>query len=220
MSIHTLYKEYIGCVEDIIGYTLPIDVYYHVKGVFMRMLTLQRPHAIIVGIMPNRYHFKFDQGGAIISTGMQNKRDSNPLREKMLDTLREIIEDNILLIRIPFVSTIDSSHVSELITAFDQVLTFILRRIAAANSGEFKAPIPILSLGKNSSISIHRAMSKINYPSFVLIETVHPTYMTYVDIKIKKTQNKQLQEYLESRKEEEYNLFVKNVEHFLHLTKN
>jgi len=218
MSVHSLYNEYISCVEDIIGYTLPEDVFHRVKGVFMRMLTLKRPDAIIVGVIPNRYHLKLDRGNTIISTGMQNKRDSCPLREKMLDTLRGIMKENILLIRIPFVSTIDSTHVPELITAFDPVLTFILRKIASTNSGEFKAPIPILSLGKNSSISIHRAISKINYPSFVLLESVHPTYMTYANIKIKNTENKQLQDYLESKKEEEFNLFVQNVEHFLHMT--
>jgi len=219
MAICVLYENYIHAVEDILEYVLSEEEEINIKNNFFKLFerNLKDVRGLIIGVLEKDYEFKSSR--LRISTGMHKSTDLCFYREKMLETLSSALQNDILMLRLPFISTRKSNNTKRLIEAFEPVLRFVLRIITTSKQGEFKLPTPILTLGKNSYVAVQRALEITNRPNYIILPSVHPTFMSKIYHKINKNQvNVKKQETLKKIMESEYSLFDENVYYFKLIT--
>jgi len=216
MALNMVFKNYIRRIEEILGVRLSKNNLSSIKTIFFKCFDInpENVRGIVFGILPKTLHYK--NGKICITTGMQETKHTCEFRENMLQTLSKLInEDGVLVIRIPFVSTFDSNHNEKLSEAFDPVVRFILHRISFAKRKGTKLPIPILTLGKNSELAVHRALEISKHPLFVTLPSVHPTYMIFKNIKI--VNYPESKDVLHRMKETEYGLFESSIVAFYNI---
>lgn len=214
------FNNYLKNVKNITGKDSPV-FYEDIRKEFEKELNKTTPRkvcGIVVGVINGK---GYKHGNLFLSTGSDENSNESEFKSQMLRKLSTIQENkNVIFLRTPMISVHHSKNVKgKLIRAFEPVIFEILKIILKNSSNGYEEQLPILCLGINSYICVSNCLKDLNRPKFILISSVHPNHMKFLDEMIDnvKSQGEKLR--LVRRKMFDLDVFLQAINVFYHLTK-